>query len=133
MTEINRTVLRELRGEIEEALKDLGEKHGVVFSVGSANFLPTVATFKLEVATKAEDGTVNTKDAENFRSLCYLYQLRPEHLHKLLTFNGTQYKLVGLNPRSGKYPLIVERVSDGKGFKLHSSAADSLRNKTPAE
>ena len=127
VTEITSSFLRTARGELEAELQDFGEKHGLTISVVSARYMPGNATFKLQLATTCNDGSVNTKEAENFRLNAHLFGLKPEHLNAEITYLGKRYKLVGLASNSIKFPLIVERIPDGKGFRMPLWAAASLQ------
>lgn len=131
ITEITRPFLRDARDEIEAALSEFAEKYGIAVSVGNASFTPGpggYATFKLELATKTPAGEVNTKQAADFNLYCYRYGLKPEHLNREISFAGRDYKIIGLMPKSSRYPLLAERVDDGKHVKLPIEAARLLKD-----
>lgn len=112
------------RTRLEEALEGFGEKFGCEVKVGNASFDRDggYCTFKLELAVVGEGGVVQTKEMSNFRQLAALYGLKPEDLGAEFTARGETYRIIGANPKSGKYPIIGERVKDGKGFKFSDSA-----------
>lgn len=113
---INRSLLRILRPEIEEALKEVGEKYKLKFSVGRASFSDHNATFKLELATISKDGKVKSRTASDFELYAASWGLEPEDLGKTFQYAGDNYKIVGAKPRSYKYPILVER--NGKTYKM---------------
>ena len=127
VTEITRPFLRAAREELEAELKDFGEKYGLTLSVGAARFTKGNAAFKVQLATTSDDGTVNTREAENFKLNAHQFGLKPEHLNSEITYLGRKYKLVGLAMNSIKFPLIVERIPDGKGYRMPLYAASSIR------
>lgn len=130
--EITKPFLREAREEMEAALKEFGEKYGLTITVGSASFMPGPggnATFKVELATQTDDGEANTRRAADFKRYAPMYGFKPEHLFGEFTYAGTRYKLVGFSPKASRFPLIVERVPDGKAFKMPLEAAASLKDK----
>ena len=65
VTEITSSFLRTVRGELEAELQDFGEKHGLTISVRAARYTSRSATFKLQLATTCNDGSVNTKEADH--------------------------------------------------------------------
>lgn len=115
---IDRQFLRTAREEIQNILKDYADKHNLQISLGSASFTSENATFKLELATKAKDGSVNTKKAEDFKLYASMYGLSPDDLDREFNWGGNVYRLIGLSPRANKFPLIVERISNGKSYKM---------------
>lgn len=124
---IDRTSIRLLRDEINNALVELGKKHGLQIDAGSASFLPGKnVTFKLECAVIGADGQAASKEAENFKAYCSLYGLRPEQLNGSFVYNGKRWKIVGCAPRSHKYPILCED-QNGKVFKLPAHAAKDAK------
>ena len=77
VTEITSSFLRTVRDELEAELQDFGEKHGLTISVRAARYTSRSATFKLQLATTSNDGTVNSREAENFRLHSHLLGLKP--------------------------------------------------------
>jgi len=60
----NATALRE---SLDRAVADVAKEHGVEIVVGRGTFGTSNATFKLEVAERSEDGTVLTREAQEFQ------------------------------------------------------------------
>jgi len=120
------------RQRLEETLKGFGEEFGCQVRVGNASFDRDGAycTFKLELAVVGEGGVVQTKEMSDFRQLAVLYGLKPEDLGAEFTARGETYRIVGANPKSGKYPIIGERVKDGKAFKFSDAAVRSALGRT---
>jgi len=118
ITQIDRSTCRLLRDKINESLKDLAEELGVNIEAGNASYTNENATVKLKVSTKNIDGTVNSKEADDFKRCASSWGLTPEDLNREFTIHGKTYKIVGANPRASRYPINAKRVSDGKGFKL---------------
>jgi len=126
ITSLDKNNLKTLRSAMESALEQVTKQYGVKFRVGSARFSPDAATFKVEVATVSTDGVVNTKKVAEFKHCCHQYGLKEEHLGVYITYNGMQYKISGLFLSSWRYPILADRISDGKTFKLPESAVASL-------
>ena len=85
------------------------------------------ASFKVELATLNEAGHANTQKSKDFLLHARRHGFPPDSLNKEFKYAGTIYRLIGFKPQSYKYPLIVERVSDGKQFKMPLEAANVLK------
>jgi hypothetical protein len=119
---IDKTGIRLLRGQIETALAELGAKHNLAISVGSASYLPGKnVTFKLECAAIGADGEVATAEAEAFKTYAGLFGLKADDLGRSFVSQGKKWTIVGCAPRSRKFPILCED-SNGKVFKLSSSS-----------
>ena len=108
-----------LREKINATLAPLGKELGVVILAKNATYNPagTNATFKLEVATVGESGQAETKEAAAYRQLHQLFNLPANGLFKEITFNRIPFKIIGLLPRSEKFPLLAQ-TPNGKQYKL---------------
>ena len=89
--------------------------------MGNCRYTETDATFKLEVSAISEDGEVLTAEAQAFRRNASLYGLEPDDLGMEFSSRGEAFTLIGLRPRSRKYPMVGRR-SDGKVFKFSEEA-----------
>ena len=120
------------RGRLEEALKGFGEELGCEVKVGNATFDRDggYCTFKLELAVVGAGGVVQTKEMSSFRQLAVLWGLKPEDLGAEFSARGEKYRIVGANPKSGKYPIIADRVKDGKSFKFSDAVVRSALGRT---
>ncbi len=116
--QIDRALLHNLRAEIDNALADLAESYGLVIKAGGASFTSTNATFKIEIATKSQDGEVQTKERTAWLSLASLYGADPDKLGKVVSYFGNEYKILGLLPKSRRFPVLAEKLGTGKNFKL---------------
>jgi len=121
---ITKNWLQVLRADLQAALTPVATKHKVALTVGGITYSPTEATIKLEVATIEPDGTVNTKEVAEFKRHAQLFGLEPDDLNRTIQVDfGWQGRkepgtIVGIKPRSVKYPILVRRESSGKLFKL---------------
>jgi len=123
--------LRVLRNEIDQALKPVGEKHRIVLACGKCTYSEGYATFRLEASEVKEDGTVVTRESEDFKRCCQLFALNEEDLGKTVVVSGNTYTIEGLNLNSNKFPILVKR-SDGKRFKMPTEVIISKLGRTPA-
>lgn len=105
-----------LRVGIAGALEDLGKKYGVDFKVGSMGFTDNSVTIRLEAAVL--NGSANSYDEVNFKENCHRYGLKPEDYGRVFGHLDGEFKITGIKTRNRKYPILAERLSDGKSFKF---------------
>lgn len=113
----NRDTCGLLRSEINAALKAVGEKHGVLVEAGNASFSDDFVNFKLRVSAKAEDGSVVSQEATDFKRFASLYGFFADDLGKEYSVRGKSYAIAGLKNRSRTMP-IIGRAKDGKLYKF---------------
>jgi len=114
---ITRELLANLRYEMDDALSEVGRKHGLVFKTGNATFDADNATFKVTLSTIGEKGEVIDKDAAGFLRMAHLYDMAASDLGKLVHVGSTDYIIKGLRAGRGQNWILGQRA-DGKSFKL---------------
>lgn len=114
MTTINREFLKTLKTDIEKALVEVAEKHGISLTMGKGQFESNNAQLTLNVGTISEDGFVNTREAENFRHHAPLHGISPDALGAIISYGSKIYKIIGWLPRSKRLPILAERLDGGK-------------------
>jgi len=114
-TIIDKNLLKILREDINAALKAVGEKHGVKLTAENAKFLPTSATFKLEVETISENGVAITREMADLKNphTLRLYGLTEEHLTKPFTSGGRTFVLSGYRVKAHSKPFLARDQSPG--------------------
>lgn len=125
--EFNRTNARELVEECCKALEPIAKKYGLTLDEKGRSFyrdrLPM--KFDLIVPVMDEKGEALDPKAQEFKKKALRVGLEPDDLHREFKSRGETYRIVGLNLRAKKYPVLGERVRDGKRFKFH---VDTVRN-----
>lgn len=111
-----------MRDEINEALKQIGEKYGISLKTGDARYSDSNITFKLELSLVNQNGQVITRDAENLKTYAPLLGLGSDPYGKQFVSNGKVFKLVGYKPQSPKYPFIAQCIQSGQQFKFTEQA-----------
>lgn len=114
MNKFDRATLRMLRPDIEEALKGVGEKHGITFTFNNIRFSDDMFSTRLE-ARVGENSDDHAK--ADWDKNCWRFGLKPEDFGKTFSYAGTSYKIVGIKPRSRKFPVIAENLA-GKKYKM---------------
>ena len=119
ITRFDKATCKEVAKAAELALQEVAKTYGVSLAYKGGSFSPNNFTMKFETSVVGEGGIVLSKEATDFKSYCQMYNLEPTDLGKVFTSDdGTQYKITGITPRGGKYPILAESLSNGKTYKL---------------
>lgn len=116
VTSFNRQNIRQINSELEAALKQVAEKYGLEVKLGNTRFTSDNFTTKVQVATVGEGGITMSKEATDFNRYKTILGINME-LGQEFQRSGKTYTIVGLKPRSKKYPILA-KCSDGKTYKL---------------
>lgn len=128
-TMLSKTMLRALRGEINVALEDVAGRYGVTIRAENCSFNAARATFKLEVAVGDEAALEDEarREWERFVYRRFDTSLKPEHFGAEFTYKGVGHRIVGVKPKSRKYPVLTE-ADNGKRYKFPAHVvADALK------
>lgn len=112
----DKTNARALGMEIEAALGEIAKKHGVTIEYGGGRLEDIEFTLKLRIKV-ADPKIAEAAERREFESLAPLYHMPRDAYGKTFMANGTQYKLVSIEPGRSKYPFVGVRA-DGKRFKF---------------
>ncbi len=107
-----------IRKALDNTLGDLGL--GVHVDVGRMTYQHDGAKIscKLTVSPIDSDGVAQTPERTDFLTYCGRYDLDASDLDReFKDFDGTKCVIVGLKPRSRKYPILVKKAN-GKIFKF---------------
>ena len=116
VTSFNRQNIRQINSELEAALKQVAEKYGLEVKLGNTRFTGDNFTTKVQVATVGEGGITMSKEATDFNRYKTILGINMD-LGQEFQRSGKTFTIVGLKPRSKKYPILA-KCSDGKTYKL---------------
>jgi len=93
------------RKDLDVALSSVTEKYNVSLSPKTIRYNDLTFRFTVEGAFLQDD-----KSAEQvlFESHCTKFNVSPDMYGAILNVNNEEMKLIGLNPKARKYPVIVE-------------------------
>ena len=110
---MDRVKAKQIRKYLEEMFdkveKEIEEELNIKFKVGNISYSNEYATIKLEASDIGENGEALSKEAISFQKLAEFYGLKASDLGKTFKVMGNTYKIVGLKPRSKKYPILVQK------------------------
>ncbi len=119
----NKDICRQINKELAEAAAIIAAKHGLKVNGKGGTFDSAVFIAKMEFFH--EDKKQDT-EKQTFQRMAPLYGLSPDWFGVEVAIYGDRYRIVGLKPKSPKYPILIER--GGKKYK--ASAADIIRAMT---
>lgn len=82
MKTIDKSALKDLRVEIDAALKVIADRHGISLTAGNASYTTNTATFKLHLSLITADGLVISPEAERFLQYATFIGLQPTDMVK---------------------------------------------------
>ena len=114
---MDREKIKMIRGEIEKALNEMGQKFGLTFSLGTITF--TEDDLKVQIrGISTENGGKSAMELDWDRFKGRYPELARVEIGAQFRNDKGVYQIVGLKPRNRKYPVIAKRLSDGKQFKF---------------
>jgi len=121
ITGFDRAQCAEMSERINTALRPLADELGVAIVLRGGTFTHTNFTCKVEIAIKATDGVVLSREATTFQRFAHSIGLDPGLLGKTFRHNGKEYTLLGMSAHRGRLPVIASD-SSGQRYKLSVSA-----------
>jgi hypothetical protein len=112
---IDRTACKTLHADIEAALRAVAERHGLDLAVKGGSFSPNTYSPKIELRTKGAE-------AGDFARYAPLFGLAADSFGKQFVSNGAVYVVTGINPKADRFPILAERSSDRRAFKMTADA-----------
>lgn len=115
--EFNKKGFGAFREDVQKALAEVADKHGVDIKCGKINYSAYNFTMQLDV-TKNDENTDGKKAI--FAQLCRVYGFEPSDYEREFTLNGRKFKLVGFNTKSPKNCCSIVDVFDGHTYKCNN-------------
>lgn len=123
ITEINREVCKQLRVDMNEAIKAKLEEYGLEGEFLNGSFDNELVTFKVDIKIA---GAMDKRDKKLSDSLTWYAQYiaeelgvdKEEILNKEYRMGVTRYKLIGYNSKAKAYPIIMQDIKTGKKYKF---------------
>jgi hypothetical protein len=135
ITNFNRTNVDQMRREVEAALKQVGDKYGLIIGIGRITFGANEFRTKLTVVTKSSAPNVNVADPQAARRATEaaalannLWQIglqRADLVNKFRDAAVGECQFIGFAPRRHKYPYTI-RTTRGKTLKISVGLAKQI-------
>lgn len=125
---MNREKCQKLREKLEKIFNlhsaELKAEFGIQVKVGKATYSQVEigeCEFKIQLAEMNVNGIAETKEAKNFKNNAQIFGFEESDFGKAFQFKTHSYKITGLSPRFGKFPILATR-EDGKIFKFPATS-----------
>ena len=123
ITQINKEVCRQLRVDMNEAIRSKLEEYGLEGEFLNGSFDNELVTFKVDIKIA---GAMDKRDKKLSDSLTWYAKYiaeelgvdKEEILNKEYRMGVTRYKLIGYNSKAKTYPLIMQDIKTGKKYKF---------------
>ena len=123
ITQINRDVCKQLRVDMNEAIRSKLEEYGLEGEFLNGSFDNELVTFKVDIKIA---GAMDKRDKKLSDSLTWYAKYIAEELgvdkndilNKEYRIGVTRYKLIGYNSKAKTYPLIMQDIKTGKKYKF---------------
>jgi len=125
LTNIGPNECQAIRMAVANALRAVEEEMGVSINLGHMTYTGSEVRCKMTTRVAQTltltDGVLANAPSQmerDFIEQAHVYGLDASDLHNNVVLNGNAYEIVGLKPRSRKYPIICKRLVGGKMFKF---------------
>lgn len=109
--------LKDIRSEVDAALAAVNEKFGIKLALGSIRFDANTFSAKLEAGLVLDSGEVIDKSVTALKAHAKWILGDDFDVTQTLTDRKLgDIKVVGLNTRKSKNPVVIQQVSTGKKF-----------------
>jgi len=123
ITQINKEVCRQLRVDMNEAIRSKLEEYGLEGEFLNGSFDNELVTFKVDIKIA---GAMDKRDKKLSDSLTWYAKYIAEELgvnkddilNKEYRMGVTRYKLIGYNSKAKAYPIIMQDIKTGKKYKF---------------
>jgi len=113
------TKVRAIKKEMEELLVDFSKKHNVSITFGNGRYDDRGCRFKMAILDIGGEEALTDMNAAIFKAHAPSFGLKADDFHRTFrSYRGEKVKIVGIKPRSFKYPIICEKLNNGKRYKF---------------
>ena len=122
ITKFDRNAVKEVGAEVAKALQEVADKFGITYDHKGGTFDPTIGTFSV----KGDFSVAGAKQAKFEQLVAYYAPLTVEDFNREFTMSGKTLRIVGLNNRAPKKPVILEDSNGGQYKSTVDSVARAL-------
>ena len=112
-----------LRRDLLMACQKVAEAHGLTAEGGDLSDIDLRHGFDIQfrIGIPMPDGSLFSHDKALFEVLAPSFGLEPSDHGRIFRTDGEAFRITAINPNRPKYPISVERVADGRGYKFSAA------------
>ncbi len=114
---MNRDTARAIERQALALLAPMEGDGRLKIAVKGGSIGTTFVNLRIEFAEVGEGGVAESKETADFKALARFYGLSADDLGRQFVFRGERLTIVGLKPKSPKFP-ILGRNGSGKVYKF---------------
>jgi len=125
MKKFDEQTLPIVRSDIEEALNAIAKKHGMTkLSIGTITYDPDGSNFRTRLEGMLPLSAAQ-KDIEDEREqdLFEMLEMPRDSRGKEITIDNRKFRIIGVNPKRPKYPVLIEDSQTGRKGKTTAYTA----------
>jgi len=126
MPKISKRLLEAVREDINNALAEVAQKHGLTFVEGF-KIGYTEDEFKISGAQFISGGLLDYERSE-FERYCESYLINKECYLETIFYEGKEYEFIGFDPSKRKFPYKFRQKDSGKTIFFTASAVEKFRD-----
>jgi hypothetical protein len=131
VSQFDKPILRNLQAELKNELAAFCKRHGLKVEFNGGRFDSLMWRPKMEIKIVSQGG-VDLSGKQSFENNAQFVGLQASDFGREIVLRGTRYKLVDINLRKRKFPVIVENVNNQADRRLCTveGIRDQLRKPT---
>lgn len=127
MAQITKENIKQIRADLDAAMKAIYAKHGVDVTIGTIRFNAESFRCKIEGNVRGATGTVATPKAAALSKVAKTVLGSTFDETKTYTSPSLgRVQVTGYNAKAFKYPFVVKQLSTSKLYKITTTSAKSI-------
>lgn len=109
---------KKFRKDLDEALSDLMDQYGFRLEQGNLRYSSSEMSMRL---TFKDGGNLSENEflkKEFVKNSVHCPRINEEDFGQKFKLNGNVFKLIKINSKARKYPLVVKQLNNGKQYKI---------------
>jgi len=123
MIEFNKSNLKDFAEELTTFLEAFAESNNVNVEIKGGRFSPN--SFKPSIIFTSSQ--VSSEYEASFLRLYKRYNLKKDDLGKEFLYDNITFKLIGINSKAKKFPIVAEALSGNNKGKLYKLKSQSVK------
>jgi len=121
----DKTTIQMIRTELQHAIRDIENRHGIKLTAGRAKFGQKSASIAIDMATIDNDGQIIDHDREFLIANLTWVGLKSEHLESVIRIGNDTFKINGYKRARYAKPFSLISMTNGQKYVARESTVRS--------